>query len=1060
MSDYGLFWDSHDGDRTYYAASMEEWLKPFFTSGVYQNDLQVISVGGMQINLGKGYSNLDGKVRYFDNSQIFTLEAADGSQTRVDSVVIERNDRERNIYAKVVTGTPGAEPMERTWDKTAGVFQLIVAEITIPAGATEITQANITDTRMDDTKCGYIASTVKELDFSSLAAQFNAYLNEFKAENMESWEAWSAAQKSQMEGWITSEEYDFTQWKNATQAAYNAWISSHESEFATWSARSKQAFTLWAQEQEALFSTWSTTQRDAYLTWISQHEEDFTEWMSDEQSDFDAWFANLQDQLDENQAAHLQAEIDALPKAVNLTLAEYTALSDAKKNNGDIYYISNKGIIYRNMVPYGMPDIRLQDVTSINATIADLVTRPHPVISWTDPSDVVIPNNPTVSWAGTKVVAKVGSAPVDETDGTVLVNETTRNQYASTGFEATDFVLEYDETVYVRFFPYTTNGTHTAGSAVTVTASRIADIPVATGNLVYDGTLQSPTLFYDATWSEIVEYQSTVEAIDANNYTIVFRLKDPSNSKWADGTTENKTITWSIAPKSVTCPTVTDTEKTYNHAAQSPTISAYDSNEINVSGDSQTNAGNYTITFALASTNYIWSDDSTANKYASWSISAKVVTAPTVTDISKTYNRTLQGPTISTYDSNDIIVTGASQINAGSYTLTMSLANTLNLVWDDTTTADKTVAWTIAKAQGSVSVSPSSLSLTSVAPSRVVRVTIVGDGTVTTGTTASAVATVTPATLAGSGNITVTGVGNGSATITVTLAAGDNYLGASATVVVTVELIKIVSWAAGTIDEIKAIVKAADEGKIDLYEDCGWRVGQEKTVSLPAIAASGTYSGQSWTVGESQAAQSITLVLMHKGLYELVNPVKDKSGASRSTCSFVVGLKDSLATAGYMNSSNTNMGSWESSARRAWCNGGFREAMESIFGSGVFKRFKTKTISEYNGSSIRTSNDYFALPAAAEVFKGDSTSGQGKMPGKQTAFSSLTEFNALTRFTYYETSANRMKKPGSSGSAASWWERSPDYSVDSGFCIVTGGSGSSYVFDAEGTLYLAPFGCI
>lgn len=307
--------------------------------------------------------------------------------------------------------------------------------------------------------------------------------------------------------------------------------------------------------------------------------------------------------------------------------------------------------------------------------------------------------------------------------------------------------------------------------------------------------------------------------------------------------------------------------------------------------------------------------------------------------------------------------------------------------------------------------------------------------------------------------VTITGVASGEATVTVYISETENYEVASASIAVTSTAVKIASWSAATIAEIIDMVEAADEGKIDLYDDCGWRVGQEKTVSLPAIAASGTYSGQSWTVGESQSAQTVTLVLMHKGLYELVNPVKDKTGASRSTCSFAVGLKDSLATAGYMNSSNTNTGSWESSARRAWCNGGFRQAMESIFGTGIFKQFKTKTISAYDGSSIQTSNDYFALPAAAEVFKGDSSYGQGGTAGAQTAYSNLTEFNALTRFTYYETTANRVKKLGSTGSAGGWWERSPSYGNAGGFCRVDSGGGAANG-GASYTNGLAPFGCL
>jgi len=252
------------------------------------------------------------------------------------------------------------------------------------------------------------------------------------------------------------------------------------------------------------------------------------------------------------------------------------------------------------------------------------------------------------------------------------------------------------------------------------------------------------------------------------------------------------------------------------------------------------------------------------------------------------------------------------------------------------------------------------------------------------------------------------------------------------------------------------MVAAADAGLIDLYEDCGWRVGQEHVTTLAAIPASGTYEGVSWSVGESQPEQQITLVLMHKGLYHLVTPVLDTNGNSRSTCSFVVGVKDCLSEAGYMNPSNTNAGSWKSSKRRYWCNGGFRQSLPVSL-QATFKQFHCETVTAYNASTTTTSQDYFALPAAAEVFKGDETYGQGGKAGQQTAYSNLTEFKALTRFTWYETTSNRIKNQN--GSAYYWWERSPNYDSGYPFCRVHS-NGYATGYNASDASGLAPFGCI
>ena len=275
-------------------------------------------------------------------------------------------------------------------------------------------------------------------------------------------------------------------------------------------------------------------------------------------------------------------------------------------------------------------------------------------------------------------------------------------------------------------------------------------------------------------------------------------------------------------------------------------------------------------------------------------------------------------------------------------------------------------------------------------------------------------------------------------TVTVTVTYTENGVTKTASFTVSVS-VKTVTWAGGTDEEIVAMVEAADQGLIILSDY--WAVGDTRTVQLSAMSATG--------VGESQSAQEVDLVLMHAGGYELNEAV----ASGRTTCSFIVGQKDSLATAGYMNSSNTNSGSWDGSARRAWCNSVYKNALPSTL-LPIFKQFKTITAQTYNGSTNQESVDYFALPAAKEVFGGSATSA-----GDATSHSNLTEFNALFQFDYYKTASNRVKKLGKTGTANLWWERSPNYSTSLYFCRVY--SDGTATNDAASDSYgLAPFGCI
>ena len=202
------------------------------------------------------------------------------------------------------------------------------------------------------------------------------------------------------------------------------------------------------------------------------------------------------------------------------------------------------------------------------------------------------------------------------------------------------------------------------------------------------------------------------------------------------------------------------------------------------------------------------------------------------------------------------------------------------------------------------------------------------------------------------------------------------------------------------------------------------------------MAKSGTYDGVSWSVGETHAAQSVELVLMHQGGVKL---------ADGSTCHFVVGMKDSLNESGYMNSSNTNSGSLDGCARRSWCNGAFRQAIPDTL-RPIFKQMQTITAETYNGTTLKTSTDYFALPAEREVFG-----------ARRYSNSTEAASTSLVQFTWYATSANRIKKSG--GNNASWWERSLSVYSSTSFCVVNS-KGDADNYFASNAHMLSPFGCI
>ena len=264
---------------------------------------------------------------------------------------------------------------------------------------------------------------------------------------------------------------------------------------------------------------------------------------------------------------------------------------------------------------------------------------------------------------------------------------------------------------------------------------------------------------------------------------------------------------------------------------------------------------------------------------------------------------------------------------------------------------------------------------------------------------------------------------------TVTVSYAENGVTKTATFTISVS-VKIVTWAGGTDEEVANMVAAADVGAINLADY--WAVGDERQVTLSAMSATG--------VGESHAEQTVTFVLMNAGGKTLANA----TASGRTTCNFIVGMKNGLAETGYMNYSDNNSGGWESCKRRTWCNDVFRNAIPEAL-RDMFKQHLNVTA---NGSSntAATSTDYFALPAEKEVFG-------------SVSYANSTAEASLTQFEYYKTSSNRIKKAGDGGSANKWWERSPCSSHSYFFCYVLSDGGAIFT-DASNAFLLAPFGVI
>ena len=154
-------------------------------------------------------------------------------------------------------------------------------------------------------------------------------------------------------------------------------------------------------------------------------------------------------------------------------------------------------------------------------------------------------------------------------------------------------------------------------------------------------------------------------AILEGNYEITVALKDLRRTMWVDSydyPTYSRdhvfTLNWEIQgeipyPEK---PTLVATSVNYTGNAITATVTGYNSETMNISGDKQTNAGDYTISVTPKLGK--WSDGTTAPVTCTWKILPKSIT-PTVEDIpAVTYNGQEHKPTVVVKDGNKVLVSG------------------------------------------------------------------------------------------------------------------------------------------------------------------------------------------------------------------------------------------------------------------------------------------------------------------------------------------------------------------------------------------------------------------
>lgn len=175
-------------DRAVDSAFLRRFYKAYWDDGVFykpSTSFAVTATGtGMNVQVKPGMAQVQGAFCLEDTVQTLPIAAADASLNRIDSVVLrlDLSLDKRDISLAVVSGVAAVSPVAPALTRNNTTWELGIANVQVSAGAGVITQRNVEDTRLDDTRCGAVAQTVGELDTSGFFAQLTAMIARLREE--------------------------------------------------------------------------------------------------------------------------------------------------------------------------------------------------------------------------------------------------------------------------------------------------------------------------------------------------------------------------------------------------------------------------------------------------------------------------------------------------------------------------------------------------------------------------------------------------------------------------------------------------------------------------------------------------------------------------------------------------------------------------------------------------------------------------------------------------------------------------------------------------------------
>lgn len=153
MEKYGFF-DAivNNGmpDRVYCSEDVNNIFKGMLSDGVfrmYENALNVAVADGLSINVETGKALVKG--HWYINTTVLNLPITTAHATlpRISSIVLRYSRLDRVVKIVTIDGIPSAAPLVPDLTQNNDIYELRLYDVYIKAGATSLSNTNITDSR-------------------------------------------------------------------------------------------------------------------------------------------------------------------------------------------------------------------------------------------------------------------------------------------------------------------------------------------------------------------------------------------------------------------------------------------------------------------------------------------------------------------------------------------------------------------------------------------------------------------------------------------------------------------------------------------------------------------------------------------------------------------------------------------------------------------------------------------------------------------------------------------------------------------------------------------------